>query len=414
MIWNRFLVASAIALAAGCASNPEGLEVGEEALAKTRTLERMRVFDATSAVKTTTPTDTSIPVTHYVNNVSFAAKYLCSNHYTEGKASNVVRATRLEARLLKQDGSIACASNEGLREKVINEKKIFVKTCQDLPDGSYRFIVVDPDRVSQALSNHTPNLLMDVDLKPLDLRFEKSGSKAIISKAGNAGVEIAFEPFILYDINTDESGGGKGEGDKCDRRASPLVVDAHGSSQAPEAVRLSSPAEGILFNILGWNSNPSPHALKRISWIRNPYRYKFLVLPTVSGQVNGIDQMFGDNTRGPDGRFAENGFAALAKYDGMDYLGRRRLQAADGKIDVHDDIFGRLALWSDLNMDGKVQNGELSSLRDAGLIEIDLNYDPNFSEEDVYGNRTELKSLVRFSDGRERLVFDLWFRYLSR
>ncbi|NJL24329.1 MAG: hypothetical protein HC902_03565, partial [Calothrix sp. SM1_5_4] len=75
-------------------------------------------------------------------------------------------------------------------------------------------------------------------------------------------------------------------------------------------------------------------------------------------------------------------------------------------------MYAKLALWSDKNGNGIAERGELEFLRDAGLVEIDLAYDPNFREEDRYGNVTELKSTVRFEDGRTRLIFDLWFRYL--
>jgi mRNA-degrading endonuclease RelE of RelBE toxin-antitoxin system len=46
------------------------------------------------------------------------------------------------------------------------------------------------------------------------------------------------------------------------------------------------------------------------------------------------------------------------------------------------------------------------------LSDIDLQYDPTFSEVDSYGNETKLKSVVRFKNGDYRLIFDLWFRYL--
>ncbi len=39
----------------------------------------------------------------------------------------------------------------------------------------------------------------------------------------------------------------------------------------------------------------------------------FLVLPNSSGGVSGIDEMFGDNTRGPDGKFAANGYEVRLK-----------------------------------------------------------------------------------------------------
>jgi hypothetical protein len=70
-----------------------------------------------------------------------------------------------------------------------------------------------------------------------------------------------------------------------------------------------------------------------------------------------------------------------------------------------------LKLWSDKNKDGKSQKGELVSLSNAGLLAIDLTYDDSFSERDQYGNETRMKSVVKYSDGSYRLIFDLWFNY---
>lgn len=60
--------------------------------------------------------------------------------------------------------------------------------------------------------------------------------------------------------------------------------------------------------------------------------YALLTLPDSQGRIAGIDQLFGDNTFGPDGAFAANGYAALAKYDG---------KTSDGRLDLIFDLWFR-------------------------------------------------------------------------
>jgi hypothetical protein len=124
----------------------------------------------------------------------------------------------------------------------------------------------------------------------------------------------------------------------------------------------------------------------------------FLALPR-RGQVKGVDELFGNNTFGPDYTFAENGFAALAKYD-LNH---------DGKIDAKDPIFRDLRLWSDKNKDGIVQPEELKSLQELGLEEIDLQYDSSYYERDQYGNESRFRSDVKSVNGQLHMIFDLWF-----
>ncbi|MNL32723.1 hypothetical protein D3C87_1545940 [compost metagenome] len=113
--------------------------------------------------------------------------------------------------------------------------------------------------------------------------------------------------------------------------------------------------------------------------------------------------MFGNNTRGPDGRYARHGYAALAKYD-ID---------EDGYISNHDPVYSELRLWRDGNLDGIAQASELYSLDEKQIELIDLHFSNRFKETDAYGNKTLMKSVVKTTDGELHLMFDLWFRYLN-
>lgn len=192
------------------------------------------------------------------------------------------------------------------------------------------------------------------------------------------------------------------------QEADPLIVDLGNS---PQGISLTSQLRGILFDILGAFSTPA-HSKKLISWTTNA-RFQFLVLPDANGRVAGIDQLFGNNTTGPDGQGTFDGFAALTKYDGTTVDGKTRVSNADGIIDAHDPVFKKLALWTDMNRDGSAQPNEMTTLESARIKSIDLHYDGNFYEVDKYGNKTTYKSIVTFEDGRTTLIFDLWFRYFT-
>ncbi len=200
----------------------------------------------------------------------------------------------------------------------------------------------------------------------------------------------------------------------------PVVPCKEGSSEcSPLVVQLGKqklvmnpPSRGVWFDILGARA-PASYEPVKISW---PSRESlmdnyFLTLPKQSAMILGIDELFGNNTRGPDGveSFAANGFEALAKYDGRLGDGRFDSQARDRVIDRDDEVFSQLRLWQDRNSNGIAEYRELFSLDELGVKAIDLAYDPDFEETDIYGNRIKTKSVVRMSDDRMELIFDLWF-----
>jgi len=135
----------------------------------------------------------------------------------------------------------------------------------------------------------------------------------------------------------------------------------------------------------------------------------FIVFPDAANQVKGIDQMFGDSTLGPDGKYSKNGYQALAKWDGMELDGVTRSSDADGYITTDDPIFAKLRLWSDQNLDAIATGDELFTLAEMQIEVIDLHYDGSYIEMDRYGNFTTYKSVVKDASGRLHLLFDLWF-----
>ncbi|MEO0336530.1 MAG: hypothetical protein AAF202_09050, partial [Pseudomonadota bacterium] len=161
---------------------------------------------------------------------------------------------------------------------------------------------------------------------------------------------------------------------------------------------LSSPLDGIRFNIKGHNDD---NRLRQISWpIDDSMAY--IALPDSRGRVESIDQLFGDNTLGPDGKFSRDGYHALSKYDLND----------DEQIDQDDGVFSKLRLFFDRNRNGRADSGELVSLKRAGITSVDLRFDPRYKEKDIYGNKILYKSVADSEDGM-LLVFDIWFRHID-
>lgn len=189
--------------------------------------------------------------------------------------------------------------------------------------------------------------------------------------------------------------------------ADPLIIDLGDKNSVSKAINLTSIENGLFFDILGTRSSPTPHTKKKVGWIQN-HRYAFLALPNKNGKVNGIDELFGDSTLGPDNDYSANGFAALKKYDD-NFLSKNLLKQKDQIIDMQDSVFNKLRLWVDRNSDGIAQEKELLTLTEAGVEAIDLNYDPSYRETDQYGNVTAFKSIVKMTNGDYNLIFDLWF-----
>ena len=349
-------------------------------------------------------------------------EFLCSDVRSEQAGSNVVESKKLELRVIDQDtNAVVCSTSNGIRESVVNYKKLSLSACAGMTKDSYDIALIDPDKNSE-------DLLFDRSYQNDNFQLVKeNGSYSIASKlfGGSGRTNIPQnndtislfddEVFVLYNkanrfgsnrnlAEGEGVGEGKGqdegEAEKCDEEASPLIVDTSSHANS-SGIQLTSILEGILFDILGFNSFPFAHTAKQISWIKSS-EYMFVVKPNSFGSVKGINDMFGNNTLGPDGKFAANGFVALAKYDSN----------SDKAITNEDAVFSELRLWSDKNRDGKSQAGELYSLSEMGIVEIDLDYDPNYSETDKYGNKVELKSVIKYSNGKIHLIFDLWFRYM--
>ena len=80
------------------------------------------------------------------------------------------------------------------------------------------------------------------------------------------------------------------------------------------------------------------------------------------GKINNGSELFGDAMKKKDGTLAKDGFDALTDYD----LNK------DGKIDAADDVYSKLRVWVDANGDGVTDDGELKTLAELGIRQLNL------------------------------------------
>jgi hypothetical protein len=194
------------------------------------------------------------------------------------------------------------------------------------------------------------------------------------------------EPEVEIDIDVEIE-----DYEDCDETASPLVIDL-----ANTGVDLSAPLSGSKFDI------DADGKLDQVSWPISADSHVLALDLNNDGIVNSGAELFGNYSAGPDGKSSANGFLALAKYD-SNY---------DGRIDNLDDVYSKLILWADTNLDGVNQAEEMSTMAEKGIAFIDLNYSEGF-EIDIYGNETRERSTVGLTNGALRMVFDIWFRRIS-
>jgi hypothetical protein len=270
-------------------------------------------------------------------------------------------------------------------------------SCNPAP-GTYFLIFYDPNL---GPLDHSSSTTFDA-LGTAELSVDATGKFAFITDLYPRTMVMNFQAPIWHTpAPTDGTVIVNSNAPTCDGyMGTPLLIKMTTSNDPNLAIPLSSQKDGIMFDLLGLHASP-PHSKVRISWTKSG-DYRFLVKPTEHGAVNGIDEMFGDNTFGPDRKFASNGYVALAKYDAN----------KDGFITEKDPVFKSLRLWADLNGDGVAQPNELMTLAEAKITSIDLAFDAGYRETDAYGNQTRLKSVAAKKDGTLLLVFDLWFRYL--
>ena len=167
--------------------------------------------------------------------------------------------------------------------------------------------------------------------------------------------------------------------------ASPIVLDLDGNG-----VRTLSAGNGVSFDL-----NASGHANK-VGWASATDG--LLVMDrNHDGVINDGRELFGVATQGADGTRAGTGYAAMSLEDSNH----------DGKLNASDAHFKDLQLWVDANHDGKTDKGELHTLAEFGIKELDLHAQTGTTVDN--GNLLGLVSSYTKTDGSQHAMADVWF-----
>lgn len=344
---------------------------------------------------------------------------ICSEAMSN-KGNPILNATGIKAKITAkdEDGDVVCENNdtEANRKSIVENGTVRFENCGVQPDSETVIeIAVDgPKPTKTALITYPggprrkcPTCLGGQFARPKSVSRVFTGARD--AKTGELVADNKFEPPFVFVEGVERS---KAENpEHCDYFDSPLFVDFRGQQFQPVYMDLTSQIEGVLFDILGRAGN---YLKSQISWLAHSQvssYFMFLAFPAQDGQVHGIDQLFGNNTYGPDGQFASDGFHALTKWDGRSQIGAAAPTKADGYIDRDDAVFHRLRLWADRNINGAADPGELMALDEAGIEYFDLDYDETYYERDSHGNEVRYKSAVKMKNGSVVPMFDLWFKH---
>lgn len=116
-----------------------------------------------------------------------------------------------------------------------------------------------------------------------------------------------------------------------------------------------------------------------------------------NGLIDSGRELFGDSTLLRSGKTAANGYAALSDLD----------DHKDGVINVQDAVFDRLRIWRDLDQDGASEAGELFSLAQLNISEINLAKTANSQ---TLADGTRLDGSASFTlGGQTHRYTDAWF-----
>jgi hypothetical protein len=175
---------------------------------------------------------------------------------------------------------------------------------------------------------------------------------------------------------------------------SPIIIDTKG-----EGFHLTDVAHGVKFALMP-GQPPLPMA-----WTDPAFSNGFLVLDrNGDGMIDDGSELFGNLTPQPPSA-TPNGFLALAVFDQPENGGN-----GNGYIDPGDAIYGKLRVWIDANHNGISEPGELHTLKELGIVRIDLNYRLS-RYTDQFGNRFRYVAKIWDEAGRAHdLCYDVFLR----
>ncbi len=215
---------------------------------------------------------------------------------------------------------------------------------------------------------------------PAPVEEQQDPCASQFSSSGGSGSGSESDLGLVTDaifIPCDDGGGGAGDPsagqDEPDPGSgTPIMLDL-----GRGGLDLTDAGGGVDFDL------DADGIVERISWTTAGSADAFLVLDRDgNGGIDHGGELFGDATPQPDpGEGGQrHGFLALAVFDTAAEGGD-----GDGSITAADAVFDRLELWRDADHDGIADVGELTSLAEAGVVSLGLDYVENRSR-DRHGN----------------------------
>ncbi|WP_198555753.1 calcium-binding protein [Rahnella sp. AA] len=171
-----------------------------------------------------------------------------------------------------------------------------------------------------------------------------------------------------------------------ERTTSPIILDLDG-----DGVETISLSDGVYFD----HDNNS--FAEKTGWVGKDDGLLVLDI-NHDGNIDSGSELFGNNTYLKDGTLAKNGYLALQELD----------DDHNGKIDSADAIWQQLNIWQDKNSNGKVDTGELLSLRELKVDSISTSYTTS-SAVDKNGNSHSQNGHFMFTEGSTGESSDVWF-----
>jgi len=161
----------------------------------------------------------------------------------------------------------------------------------------------------------------------------------------------------------------------------PLILDMGG-----EGIELTQAGSGAVFDINGDGRKEST------AWVKGSSA--FLVMDrNNNGTIDDGTELFGDQ------HGALHGFQELARFDSN----------SDNIINSRDTVFKALKVYQDMNGNGRIDSGEVTSLEKAGVASINLDFTQIDSQKS--GNRLILKGSFTTTDGSTRDIADALLGY---
>ena len=148
---------------------------------------------------------------------------------------------------------------------------------------------------------------------------------------------------------------------------SPLVVDLDG-----DGVETVGVSEGVYFD------HDGNGFAEKSGWVGKD---DGILVRDVNnnGTIDNGTELFGNNSVLSSGAKAANGFEALKELDSN----------KDGVFNSSDEVWNEIKVWKDMNQNGFVENGELLSMEEVNIKEINLSYqNENIKDinENIYQN----------------------------